>query len=223
MMAERKSEIRELDAFTSISMRGIGKLNISQGEKQSVSVEGDAIAISRITTTVEDGKLVIDVGRDWIEKLSAGFDFLTTNDVVINISVTDLNVLEIAGAADVLVESLKTDDLKLKMIGASNMKVKDLSAKTLKSEIPGAGKMTIDGKVADQVVVLTGAGNFSGHKLKSKTAKVTLTGVGSTQLWVTGELDATITGVGSVEYYGNPHVKQSVTMLGKVTSLGDPS
>ena len=222
-MAERKNEIRELESFSSISMRGIGKLNISQGGKQSVSLEGDAIAISRITTTVNNGKLIIDVGRDWVEKISAGFDFLTTNDVVIEIIVKALDELEIAGAADVLVESLKTDDLNLKMIGASNVKVKELSANTLKSEIPGAGKLTVDGKVTDQVIVLTGAGNFSGHKLKSKTAKVSLTGVGSTQLWVTGELDATITGVGSVEYYGNPRVKQSVTMLGKVTSLGDPT
>ena len=222
-MTERKNEIRELESFSSISMRGIGKLNISQGGKQSVSLEGDAIAISRITTTVNNGKLIIDVGRDWVEKISAGFDFLTTNDVVIEIIVKDLDELEIAGAADVLVESLKTDDLNLKMIGASNVKVKELSANTLKSEIPGAGKLTVDGKVTDQVIVLTGAGNFSGHKLKSKTAKVSLTGVGSTQLWVTGELDATITGVGSVEYYGNPRVKQSVTMLGKVTSLGDPT
>ena len=222
-MAERKNEVRELEAFSSISMRGIGKLVVDQGSEQSVSIEGDALAVSRITTTVENGKLIIGVGRDWIEKISAGFDFLTANDVVISITVTDINELEIAGAAEVLVESIKTDDLNLKMIGASKMTVKDLAAKTLKSEIPGAGKMTVDGKVADQTVVLTGAGNYSGHKLKSKTAKVSLTGVGSTQLWVTGELDVTITGVGSVEYYGNPHVKQSVTMLGKVTSLGDPA
>ena len=106
------------------------------------------------------------------------------------------------------------------MIGASNVKVTNLNADTLKTEIPGAGKMVVAGKVDDQAVTLAGAGNFSGHKLKSKTAKVTLSGVGSAQLWVTGELDVTIAGVGSVEYYGNPLIKQSVTMLGKVTSLG---
>ena len=110
----------------------------------------------------------------------------------------------------------------LKMIGASNAKVINLAADSLSTEIPGAGKIVVDGKVDDQRVSLAGAGNFSGHKLKSKTAKVTLSGVGSAQLWVTGELDVTIAGVGSVEYYGNPIIKQSVTMLGKVTSLGEP-
>ena len=212
-MAERKTEERELGAFTKISMRGIGKLKIDQGKVQKVVIEGDEIAISRIITRVEDGKLIIDVGRDWVEKLSAGLDFISQQDIRIHITVKDIDELEIAGAAEVEATALKKKELFLKMIGASNVKVFDLEADKLISEIPGAGKMVLTGAVRDQSVTLAGAGNFSGHKLKSKTAKVTLSGVGSAQLWVTGELDVTIAGVGSVEYYGNPLVKQSVTML----------
>jgi len=221
-MGERKTETRELGVFTRISMRGVSKLFITQGREQEVRLEGDELAISRITTNVTDGQLVVDIGRDWVEKLSAGFDFLSTNDIRIYITVKDLDELEIAGAADVEMGPFKTEDITLKLIGASNIKVEDLTADSLKTELPGAGRVSISGKVGDQIMTLAGAGNFSGHKLKSKTAKVTLSGVGSAQLWVTGELDVTIAGVGSVEYYGNPHIKQSVTMLGRVTSLGDP-
>ena len=181
-----------------------------------------AYCINRITTNVTDGKLVIDVGRDWVEKLSAGFDFLSSQDIRFYITVKELKELEITGAAEVEAKDIKTKDLTLKMIGASNAKVLNLNADSLKTEMPGAGKIVVDGKVDDLSVTLAGAGNFSGHKLKSKTAKVTLSGIGSAQLWVTGELDVTIAGVGSVEYYGNPLIKQAVTMLGKVISLGDP-
>jgi len=221
-MAERKVDSRELEEFTKISMRGIGKVFVEQGKQQKVEIEGDQVSISRITTEVKDGKLTIDVGRDFIEKLSAGFDFLSSNNIKIYITVKELDRFEVTGAAEVEVKDFKAKDLELTMTGASNVKVTNLEADSLKAEIPGAGKMTVDGKVTDVAVTLTGAGNFSGHKLKSKTAKVVLSGVGSTQLWVTGELDVTITGIGSVEYYGNPRIKQSVTMLGKVTSLGDP-
>lgn len=221
-MAERKTEIRELGVFTRINMRGISKLFITQGKEQQVRIEGDEIAISRITTNVTDGQLVIDIGRDWVEKLSAGFDFLSTNDLRIYITVEDLEELEVSGAADLEMGAFKTKDLTLKLVGASNMKVEDLSAESLRTDLPGAGRISITGKVTDQIITLAGAGNFSGHNLKSKTAKVTLSGVGSAQLWVTGELDVTIAGVGSVEYYGNPHIKQSMTMLGRITSLGDP-
>ncbi len=221
-MAERKTETRELGEFTRISMRGIGKIYVDQGKEQKVVIEGDEISINRITTNVTDGKLAIDVGRDWVEKLSAGFDFFSSSDIRFHITVKKLEELEITGVADVEIKDIKAKDLKLKMTGASSVKVFNLDADSLKAEIPGAGKIVTDGKVNDLAVTLTGAGNFSGHKLKSKTAKVTLSGVGSVQLWVTGELDVTITGVGSVEYYGNPLIKQSVTMLGKITSLGDP-
>ena len=220
-MAERKTEIRELGEFTSISMRGIGKIYINQGKEQKVAIESDEITINRITTNVTDGKLVIDVGRDWVEKLSAGLDFFSSSDIRFHITVKELEKLEITGAAEVEAKDIKAKDLTLKMTGASSVKVLNLNADSLKADIPGAGRIAVDGKVDDLSVTLTGAGNFSGHKLKSKTAKVTLSGVGSAQLWVTGELDVTITGVGSVEYYGNPLIKQSVTMLGKVTSLGD--
>jgi len=220
-MAEQVSERRELGEFNRIAMRGVGKMLINQDKEQSVVIEGDKIGVSRISTNVSDGRLVIDIGRDWVEKISAGFDFIS-NDILIKITLKDLRELEVTGAADIEVGEIKTDTLELKLIGASNLKVTELKADSLKTEIPGAGKVQIEGKVKDQSVTLAGAGNFSGYKLESETAKVVLSGVGSAQLWVKKELDATIAGVGSVEYYGNPTIKQSVAMLGKITCLGDP-
>lgn len=220
-MAEQVSERRELGEFNRIAMRGVGKMFINQGKEQSVVIEGDKIGVSRISTNVSDGRLVIDIGRDWVEKISAGFDFIS-NDILIKITLKDLRELEVTGAADIEVGEIKTDALELKLIGASNLKVTELKADSLKTEIPGAGKVQVEGKVRDQSVTLAGAGNFSGYKLESETAKVVLSGVGSAQLWVKKELDATIAGVGSVEYYGNPTIKQSVAMLGKITCLGDP-
>ena len=114
-MGEKVSEKRELGEFNSINMRGIGKLFVSQGKEQSVVVEGDKLAVSRITTNVADGKLVIDVGRDWVEKISAGFDFLSENDIRINVVLKELTELEVAGAADIEVNDIKTDSLELKM------------------------------------------------------------------------------------------------------------
>jgi len=220
-MTATKVEIRELGEFNTIHMRGIGKLYIKQGKTQEFKIEGDDVAISRITSNVTDGKLVIDVGRDWVEKISAGFDFLSSHEIRIHITVKNLDELEVAGAAEIEVADVKTEGLALRLIGASNVKVANLDAETLQTEIPGAGKVRVDGKVKNQTVTLAGAGNFSGHDLESETARVTLSGVGSAQIWVTRELDVTIAGVGSVDYYGSPAIKQSVTMLGKVTSLGE--
>ncbi len=221
-MSERGSERRELGEFRQISMRGIGKMTITQGEQQSVTLEGDQVAISRISTNVSDGKLIIDVGRDWVEKISAGFDFLSTNDIRILITVKELSELDVTGVADIDASDIKTDDFVLRLTGASNVKVSGLKADSLKIEMPGAGKVQVEGKVKDLSITMAGAGNFSGHELETDNAKVVLSGVGSVQLWVKKELDVTVAGVGSVEYYGSPAIKQSVTMLGKIASLGEP-
>jgi hypothetical protein len=221
MMAERKTEVREMGEFTRVSMRGVGKLFIQQGKKQEVTIEGDEVALSRITTNAADGRLVIDIGRDWVEKLSAGLDFFSSHDIRIHITMKEVEELEVTGAAEVEAKDIKTDDLSLRMTGASNVRVSNLRADSLRTEMPGAGRVQVDGKVKDQIMTLAGAGNFSAHDLESKTAKVVLSGVGSAQLWVTDELDVTIAGVGSVEYFGSPAIKQSVAMLGKVSSLGD--
>ena len=149
-MGEKTSEKRELGEFNRINMRGIGKLFVTQGKEQSVVVEGDQLAVNRITTNVTDGKLVIDVGRDWVEKISAGFDFLSENDIRITVVLKELTELEVAGAADIEVNDIKTDSLDLKMIGASNVKVVGLKVNSLKTEIPGAGKVLVEGKTKDQ-------------------------------------------------------------------------
>lgn len=220
-MVERITEKRELGPFTRVSMRGIGKLTIQKGKPQEVSIEGDKVALSRIITKVNDSRLVIDIGRDWVEKLSAGFDFLSSSDIRIIITTPDLEELEVAGVAEIEVHDIQTENLALKMTGASSVKVTNLKADTLRTEIPGAGKIQVDGNVKEQTVTLAGADNFSAHNLASKKAKVVLSGVGSAQLWVTDELEVTIAGVGSVEYFGSPTITQSVTMLGKVSSLGE--
>jgi hypothetical protein len=165
-MSERKMEKRELGEFDHIAMRGIGKLFISQGKQQELTLEGDDVAVSRIITNVKDGKLVIDVGRDWVEKLSAGFDFLSEHDIRITIVVRNLKELEVTGAADIEVKSIKTDDLTLRLIGASNIKVEALKADSLKAELPGAGKIRVDGEVKDLSVIMAGAGNFSDWRIR---------------------------------------------------------
>ena len=43
---------------------------------------------------------------------------------------------------------------------------------------------------------------------------------GSTELWVTDELNVTVAGVGSVSYWGQPKVFQKVSALARMNALG---
>jgi hypothetical protein len=220
-MAGVVTEKREVGEFDHILVKGVGKIFIQQSGEQSVSVEADDLVIKRITTEVVDRKLVIDIGRDWMERLSMGLEFLSSREIVFRITVKELLGLEISGACDLEASKIRGDEFDLKMSGASNVKVLELDTNKVHTEMPGAGRVLVTGKSADQEVTLTGAGQYDATHLESNNTKVALTGVGNATVWVKENLEVSVTGVGSIEYYGNPHIKQSTAMLGVVRNMGE--
>lgn len=215
------NEPREVAEFDHILVKGIGKFIIKQGGEQSVKVKADEEIIKRITTEVVDRKLVIDVGRDWVERISMGINLLSSREIMVEISSRELFGLEITGACDLEASDIRGDSFELKMSGASNVELKNCDTNKIQTDMPGAGKVLITGKTGDQQVTLTGAGAYDASHLESQNAKVALTGVGSAIVWAKENLEVSVTGVGSIEYYGNPHVKQSTAMLGSVRNMGE--
>ncbi|MGV8025707.1 MAG: head GIN domain-containing protein [Anaerolineaceae bacterium] len=219
-MAELKKETRELGEFHSVKVKGIGKIELKQGSTQEVTIEADEHILSRMKTDVINGCLIIDIGRDWLEKLSAGLDFLSTHGINFYITMKQLDALDITGSCKIGAVGFKGKELHLNLSGASSVEFEDIQFDVIQSNLPGAGKLSLQGKTKEQSVSLTGVGSYMAEDLESEKTRISLTGVGSAKLWVTKELDATITGVGSIEYYGEPEVKQSVAMMGSIKNLG---
>ncbi len=96
-----------------------------------------------------------------------------------------------------------------------------ITCSTLSINVSGAGSFQAAGKVNDQKVTLSGAGNFEGEDLQSKNTDVTISGLGRVTLWVTENLNVTISGTGGVDYYGSPHISQHISGLGKINHKGD--
>lgn len=219
-MAELKKETRELGEFHSVAVKGIGKIELKQGPKQEVTIEAEEHILSRIKTDVINGCLIIDIGRDWLEKLSAGLDFLSTHGINFYITMKQLDALDITGSCKIEAVGFKGKELHLNLSGASNVEFEGIQFDVIQSNLPGAGKLSLQGKTKEQSVNLTGAGSYVADDLESEKTRISLTGVGSARLWVTKEIDAAITGVGTIEYYGEPQVKQSVAMMGSIRNLG---
>jgi len=219
-MAELKKETRELGEFHSVAVKGIGKIELKQGPKQEVTIEAEEHILSRIKTDVINGCLIIDIGRDWLEKLSAGLDFLSTHGINFYITMKQLDALDVTGSCKIEAVGFKGKELHLNLSGASNVEFEGILFDVIQSNLPGAGKLSLQGKTREQSVNLTGAGSYVADDLESEKTRISLTGVGSARLWVTKEIDAAITGVGTIEYYGEPQVKQSVAMMGSIRNLG---
>jgi len=187
------SEMRDVGSFHGVELNAIGKLTISQGSEDRLTITADDNLLPLIKTTVRNGVLVIEFERP----------ALTVN------SVTNLEY-------DITVRQLDS----VVMNGAGDARVVNLAGEKLRVKLAGAGNIVAAGKVTEQEVVLTGAGRYDAENLESEKASIAINGAGGATIWVTKSLDATINGMGSVSYYGDPQVTQHITGLGKVEPKG---
>ena len=88
--------------------------------------------------------------------------------------------------------------------GAVKLTVKQLSGTIFALESKGASEVTLDGNVERLLVDMTGASQLAAAGLQAKTAEISTTGAGDSEVAVTDTLKVVITGAGKVTYSGNP-------------------
>lgn len=207
------SESREVGGFDGVELAGAGSLYVRQTGTESISVEGDDNVVPHVITEVRDGTLVI--------RMEDGVSVNPSVPLVYNVTVRDISSLGLSGAGNVEANDLKTRDFKLKLSGAGHVMLGNFAGETLDLSVSGAGDVTVSGMVGSQKVAISGAGRYKADDLRSDTANVVTSGVGSASVWVNNTLNATISGVGSIQFYGNPTVEAQRSGMGHITRMGD--
>jgi hypothetical protein len=101
--------------------------------------------------------------------------------------------------------------------GAVKLTVKQLSGPTFALESKGASEVSLDGNVDRLLVDMTGASQLAAAGLQAKTAEISTTGAGDSEVAVTDTLNVAITGAGKVTYSGNPAtIKKQITGAGSI-------
>jgi hypothetical protein len=214
-------EDRDVSGFDKIMMAGLGRIIITQGDRESLSIETDDNLMEYIRTEVKGDTLEIDFSDDVFLSSSTRMSLEPSAGIIFKISVIDLEKVYVSGAADVQAEKLKTDRFEISFSGAGDIKIDDLNASQLEVNLSGAGDVDLAGKVDSQDINLSGLGSFRAFDLESQEASVTISGAGGIELWVTDTLDVVISGAGDVEYYGNPSVIPQISGLGRIQGLGE--
>jgi hypothetical protein len=209
------SENREVSGFTTIEFSTIGKINIMQGDKESLNISGPDNLVPEIVTSVSNGALTIG------NKENITFNPLSNeNPLTFTIVVKDLTSLAVSGAGDVQIETLSTPSMNISLSGAGKVSQNQITTDNLKVAISGVGGIDITGQATQAVIDISGAGNVNATDLKIKTANVSISGLGGATLWVTDQLTGNISGAGSVSYYGSPQTNTTTSGLGSFKSLG---
>jgi hypothetical protein len=180
------TDVRELAPFTSVELAGANTVVIHVGGPQSVAVTGDDNLVDRVTTVVEDDRLVID---------NTG-SFTTDAPMRVTVWAPALDAVELSGAGTVTLDGI--------------------AGSGFTAELNGDGTVVVSGTVTRATLALAGAGTLDSHKLVATDAVAHLQGTGTIRVHATSTLDATLSGTGTILYQGGAAVTIHNTGTGTV-------
>ena len=210
------SEERAVSGFTAIDIRTFGRVNLAQGETETLKLEGSDNLVELVKTRVQNGVLTIEM-QEGINVLNVNLEDLLT----FTITVKDLAGVSISGLADVRIPTLFTSKLEINVSGAGQFHLDQLQAESVQINLSGLGNIELAGEVSREAIEISGSGQVSAADLKCQNADITIPGLGGATVWVTEQLSGNISGGGNVSYYGNPETDLETSGIGQFKSLGN--
>jgi len=209
-----KSETRSVSGFNAIALSLPAKLELKQGTSEGISLETDDNFLPLIETVVESGTLKIrPIDRNTNFK---GRNF--TMKIVVN--AINIEKLSVAGAGDIVAQSLRAPKLKASIAGSGDVKIVALDSDSVSVSIAGSGNFGAGGKTNSFDITIAGSGDVNAPKLEAKDVKVSVAGSGDATGRAKDNLKMSIAGSGDVKYYGDPKVSNSVVGSGSSKRLG---
>ena len=208
------TEQHPLPPFTQVVVEGFADVTLVQGASEAVRIESGAKQPASMRAQVANGTLTISngAGRSW---WNAFFGW-GGRGARITVTFRDLDAVIAAGAVKIRAEGLKADRLRVSASGATSLKIGNLDARELSVTGSGAMRAELAGRVVEQRVSISGAGDYRAADLASDDARVSVSGAGRVVVQVEKTLRIGLSGAGSVEYIGEPKVTQSISGAGKV-------
>lgn len=208
-------EVRALDHFDKVLLRGPGILKISQGERESLTLHAPRYAISQLQSRVVDGELqlgcVPQPARGAVLPLQ-----LHREVVTYDLHVRDLARLRLTGVGRAVLPDMDTDRLILQVLGAGQIRLDHLTADHLEVLIDGRGKVVVNGDVETQQVQVRGAGDYNAVAMACDFADLRVADAGRAAVAVNELLNVVISGHGSVSYQGDPEISKVISAPGQL-------
>ncbi len=215
--SEAVRESRPVSGFSRVALAGTGRLTITQGETESLTVEATPEMLEKTTSVVEGGQLTLGLKRGtWLSGLTG-----ESRKVRFELTVRDVGGISLSGVGEIEAGPLRTNRLELTVSGSGRLAVHGLEADALTVTLSGAGSCEVDGRAASQEVTVSGAGDYHADGLETSTAKAVISGAGDVEVRVSDTIDAVISGTGDVTCHGEPTVFRRVTGVGRIRCIRD--
>jgi len=188
-------EMRDVDAFTKVSLEGSMDVEIQVGPKQSVKVIADSDIIDKLRTRVVAGELEIDLKRG---------EYYRIKKMQVIITVPSLEKANLQGSGDMMIEGVKRETFDVGVRGSGDLIVEDTEVTNVQVDLKGSGDIVLSGSCDAIHVELQGSGDVRARKMKCKSADVSVRGSGDVDLFASEIADLTVYGSGDIVVAGKP-------------------
>jgi len=195
--AADRQEARDVPEFSAIGLSAPIDVLVTQGDAQSVVLEGPDEALAMLETFVEGRSLQIRLKKG--ERSS----WSSRTQVKARITAKRIEVLAISGSGDIAAPAITGEALKV--------------------SISGSGDVRVGGKVEGFTASIAGSGDVRAGELDAQRVNVSIAGSGDATVRASKALSVSVAGSGDVRYYGDPAVSKSVMGSGSVRRVGPAS
>jgi hypothetical protein len=183
------TQTRELPSFTGVELAGGNNVTVRVGGERSVVVRGDDNLLSRVTTQVENGDLIIG---------QTPGSFETKSPTRVEVSIPSLDNLMLTGSGILSVTGIEAENVAVTLSGSGIVRASG-TATRLDVDLPGSGEAQL-------------------KKLVAREVNAVVSGSGLLLITATARLDASVPGSGAILHSGNPgDVTTSITGSGAIT------
>jgi len=224
------TEERSVAEFHALELRGIGRVYVTQGERQELVVTTDDNIMPHLRTDVRSAKLVIYVEPPMYRVTS----------LEVHVTMVKVRSLALSGSGIIKGQNqIRSDRLDIGISGSGDAEL-DIMAKevatrlsgsgaltlhldsgALESHISGSGKLYLSGQSRAHRFKSSGAGKLYAFDLQTVDTSATISGSGKCEIAVSNHLNVKVSGSGSVRYRGNPKINSRMSGSGRLEAAED--
>ena len=208
---EHGKKLADLDlsdaAPNELVMFGPDEVQMTQGDKLAITVDGDPAAVEQLRFTLKGGTLGI---------MREGKIFSRDSKLaVVHVTMPAPREVTMGGSGKISTPAL-APGAKVTVLGSGQIDTQSVSGDRLEVTLPGSGSFRAAGKVGKLDLTILGSGSAELGAVTADSAKVSVLGSGGATFSSDGEVDATILGSGTVTVKGRARCKVSAIGSGQL-------
>lgn len=190
-----------LTDFDELEITGMFDVRINQGFDYSVDLIGSEKEKEKYKISQHGKTLTIEYINN--KKFNWKVNPLNMDKIKINITMPDLESLELKGAGDVIFNGFTTNSLDINVLGAVDIEG-DVNASDIVISLAGASELELRGEGDTMEATIQGASQLKAYDFHTKNATVEANGASSAKVYVTQRLEIKEGVASKVSFRGDP-------------------